>query len=349
MATYERKIGNGAPVIPTATLFDVETNDVRCPDCKTSTVIEDYQQGTMVCQSCGIVVQKQVISDDAEWRDFADDMGNRGDMNRVGMAENPILAGSGGLSTMIGTGGSAGMVRVQHASALDATTRALTNAYWRLQRIAADIGLPKMAVDRTLETLKRVYECPDFKRRKNSEAIIIACLYGVCKKENLPRTLKELCACTDTDKSEVGKVFIKVKRLKLFKRPEGETPHPPPTGDEASGAESMIERYANMLGVPPQVGQIAKGVLRAFFQINLNVTRQLSTLAASAIYMAVLLTNSQRTADQVGAACHVAGSTIKQIYSIMYPYRLKLVPPQLTSIAEALPESSSLAETFQHA
>jgi transcription initiation factor TFIIIB Brf1 subunit/transcription initiation factor TFIIB len=79
-----------------------------CPDCGSTTFVEDWREGDKTCNRCGLVVESHMISDAPEYRTFADDLK---DPSRVGgkVGENGRLD-----STMIGKGAqSSKLVRLQ--------------------------------------------------------------------------------------------------------------------------------------------------------------------------------------------------------------------------------------------
>ena len=77
--------------------------DKKCPDCRGGgQIIDDPKSGRKICTSCGLVLDHQMISDQSEWRTFADSDSSGPDPNRVGAAQHYLLQESGDLSTTIG-------------------------------------------------------------------------------------------------------------------------------------------------------------------------------------------------------------------------------------------------------
>jgi transcription initiation factor TFIIIB Brf1 subunit/transcription initiation factor TFIIB len=69
-----------------------------CPDCKTRDIIIDGRQGEAVCSKCGLVVASHLVSDEAEFRSFKDDMGVVEDNSRVGAAIQTHGTGTNALT-----------------------------------------------------------------------------------------------------------------------------------------------------------------------------------------------------------------------------------------------------------
>ena len=78
----------------------------KCPDCRGGgDIIDDPKSGRKICTSCGLVLENSLISEQSEWRTFADGDKSGPDPNRVGAAQHYLLQESGDLSTTIGSGG----------------------------------------------------------------------------------------------------------------------------------------------------------------------------------------------------------------------------------------------------
>ena len=87
-----------------------ETNE--CPSCFQQTVCLDSVNGTMVCTSCGCIVEQDVIDQSAEWNYNSDDV-TRKDPSRCGCPINPLLEKSS-MSTMIQYSATNGFMRKLH-------------------------------------------------------------------------------------------------------------------------------------------------------------------------------------------------------------------------------------------
>lgn len=57
----------------------------------------------------------------------------------------------------------------------------------------------------------------------------------------------ELCAVSDVEVRDVGRIFTKIKKLKIYKKSSQHQPQ----------AESFLERFCSMLKLPPQLTKAA--------------------------------------------------------------------------------------------
>lgn len=97
----------------------------------------------MTCRNCGVVVQSQIVSDEAEWREFAENDRRRDDPNRVGGPENSLF-GSGSLSTMMGKdkdGNLSNLARIHNKAAVSSNQAVLTKAFHKAETFAHKLGV----------------------------------------------------------------------------------------------------------------------------------------------------------------------------------------------------------------
>ncbi len=108
----------------------------------------DYHLGQMTCRNCGIVVQSQIVSDEAEWREFAENDRRRDDPNRVGGPENSLY-GTGSLSTMMGKdkeGNMSALSEIHNRAAVSANQAVLAHGYQKADTFGHKLGVKESAV-----------------------------------------------------------------------------------------------------------------------------------------------------------------------------------------------------------
>lgn len=77
--------------------------------------------------------------------------------------------------------------------------------------MADRINLPKIVIDRAKFLLKSLNE-KNFLKGRSFYARATACLYIACRQEHTPRTYKEICAISHSNKKEIGKCFKLIVR-----------------------------------------------------------------------------------------------------------------------------------------
>jgi ribosomal protein S27E len=134
---------------------EFEKFTVECPECKSHTLVRDYERAELVCSDCGLVIDENFIDQGPEWRAFDHDQ--RMKRSRVG-APMTYTIHDKGLSTMIdwrnrdsygktiSSKNRAQLYRLRkwqrRIRVSNATERNLAFALSELDRMASALGLP---------------------------------------------------------------------------------------------------------------------------------------------------------------------------------------------------------------
>lgn len=110
-------------------------------------------------------------------------------------------------------------------------------------------------------------------RGRAADAAAASCLYIACRKEGVPRTLKELCAVSKVPKKEISR-FYRVS-LKALKMPV-----------EAIAAGDFVSRFCSNLDLPSEVQEAASAIAETATDRDLVPGKSPLTISAAAIYMA---------------------------------------------------------------
>jgi len=302
-------------------------SDLRCPSHPEAALIEDHRAGDLICPECGLVVGDRLVDVSSEWRSFNNESNSK-DPSRVGAPENHLLSGAD-LSTSIQMtpGGASdeysGMARRQ----VNSQDRQLITGFGVIREMAERINLAKSIQDSANNTFKQVLDTKQLKG-KNGEAVAAACLYIACRKEQVPRTFKEICAVSKVSKKEIGRCFKLILRALE-------------TNLELITTSDFMSRFCSNLGLPQSVQIAATFIARKASEMDLVSGRSPISVAAAAIYMASQASNVKKSAKDIGEIAGVAEVTIKQSYKLMFPKVSELFPPDFqfaTNVAE-LPQT----------
>lgn len=74
------------------------THSRLCPECGSEQIIEDQEQGEIVCRACGLILGQMTVNDEREWSGFAADP--RNGRARAGPPASYTISDKG-LSTVI--------------------------------------------------------------------------------------------------------------------------------------------------------------------------------------------------------------------------------------------------------
>ncbi len=355
---------------PAFILIDVDQpiSDLTCPECGPSAqVLESAHEGINVCQECGLQVGGNVISDESEWRNFGSDDSNKGkdDPSRVGGPESMEFH-SFGLSTMMGKdadGNLSSLSRIHNQVSQSAgdkdgqksavNSKTLMDGFRKTSRFASILSLPQRLVDRANDLYRRLMESGEFPNRKQDVAIG-TCLFIACKLDNLPRTMKEICAAGDLKQKDLGRCFTKIKKLRLIKKSksgaatgsgtsQAAAANGHPSGSSAittsqaaqdasvasvNDAPNLVERFCNVLRLPLDVTRQCVQVVQAANQLNIGEGRLPATLAGAAIYLVTSLSSAgnERTLTQISAVTHMAPNTIKNTFALLIKDKVNVLP-----------------------
>jgi transcription initiation factor TFIIB len=184
-------------------------------------VIYDYEKGEKLCMLCGMVVQDKIY--DAELN--TDFYKGRSDTNAV-LPHSIILNGKG-MSTAIADYDTRSSKRFSNRKEhnklkfLNKTVicsnknRNLKIVIDLLNRIKDKLSLNSFCIEEALSYYKKALERGLIKGRSIKE-MIVSCVYLVCKKTNIPRTLSEISQIVEADEIFAARCYrLLIRELKI--------------------------------------------------------------------------------------------------------------------------------------
>ncbi len=286
---------------------------VRCPECGSTHISNDYVRAELVCESCGLVIDDGLIDQGPEWRAF--DKEQREKKERTG-APMTYTIHDKGLSTMVGWGN-----RDSYGRSIPTKNRAqiyrlrkwqrrtrisgtieknLAVALSNLNRMSSSMGLPRTV----RETAAMIYRKAALKKLTRGRTIggtVAAALYSACRQCGVPRTLGEIANVAGLSKIEVGRNHRSLAR-KLGLRMT------PPSPRE------YISRFCNKLGVSGDVQTKTLEILKEATDQELTSGRGPVGVAAASIYIAAILCGERRTQFEIAEVTGVTEVTIRNRY-----------------------------------
>jgi len=287
--------------------------ETACPECGSRQLVHDYERAELVCQSCGLVIDDDIIDRGPEWRAFDSDQWMK--RSRVG-APMTLTIHDKGLSTMIDLRN-----RDSHGKAIsyknlaqlyrlrkwqsririsNATERNLAFALSELDRMASALGLPR----NLRETAAMVYRHAvdkDLIRGRSVEGVATTVLYVACRQCSVPRTLDEIAEVSRVSRKEIGRTYRVVSRelgLKLL-----------PTSPV-----DYVPRFCSALTLNCEIQSRTVEILRQAGERNLTSGKGPTGVAAAAIYISSILGGERRTQHDVAEVAGVTEVTIRNRY-----------------------------------
>ena len=184
-------------------------------------MVTDLESGEIVCSNCGTIATDIVEDNGREWRSFGDGENNR---SRTGLPFS-LAVHDMNLSTIIGktnrdssgrmidTNMQARMNRLRTWDARtqlsDSSLRNFKTAFMLLDKLKDKLGLPYSVIEKTAYIYRKVQEKGLVKGR-SIYAVLVACLYIVCREMGISRTINEISLASDIRKKAITKSYREI-------------------------------------------------------------------------------------------------------------------------------------------
>ena len=285
---------------------------LECPECHGTDIIQDRARGENVCPNCGLVVSHHIIDNGREGRRaFSTDEKQKRDQTG-----SPIsaLVPNIGLTTVIDTNGplSHRMKRIiKWNSRMSWSNRNMLIAATEIKRICSLLNLPIRVKEYAAKVYRRAFKA-NLLRGRSIKAMVVACMYYVCRVERFPRTLQEFLEHTDSDQRDVRRCYRTLLReLKLVV----------PTLDPVL----LVPKYIAALELDNDVEKTAIKIIK-FYSKKYNVAgRDPKGILAAAIYVASLYHKQNRSQNRIAKVIQVTEVTLRSRYKEI----ARIMPKQL--------------------
>ncbi|MFC4987786.1 transcription initiation factor IIB [Saliphagus infecundisoli] len=290
-----------------------KTDERSCEECGSTALITSGDQGEVVCEDCGLVVEDTNIDHGPEWRAF--NATERDDKSRVGAPMTQTMHDKG-LTTTIdwknkdAYGRSLSSDKRKRMSRLrkwqerirtkDAGERNLQFALTEIDRMAAAMGIPQ-SVREVASVIYRRALSEDLIRGRSIEGVATGSLYAACRQEGIPRSLEEVSDVSRVEQKEIARTYRYVAHeLSLEMKPVDPVEYVP--------------RFCSELAASEEVQAKAKDIIKTTAEKGLLSGKSPTGFAAAAIYAASLLCNEKKTQREVADVAHVTEVTIRNRY-----------------------------------
>ncbi len=286
---------------------------LKCPNCGSTSFVNNYERGEIVCTNCGLVVTEKVIDRGPEWRAFTSE--ERDKRSRVGSPLSPTVHDKG-LSTVIDWRDKDAMgrklepkkrieilrwrkwqIRTRVHSSID---RNLAQAMSELDRISSQLELPKSVKEEAAVIYRKAVE-KGLVRGRSIESVMAAAIYAACRTQKVPRTLDEIAKYTKAGRKDVARCYrllLKEVNIKI------------PIADPID----FTVRIGSVLNLSGITQHRAAEIIREAKKRGITAGKDPAGLAAAAIYIASLLENERRTQKEIAQAAQVTEVTVRNRY-----------------------------------
>ncbi|MGB9709742.1 MAG: transcription initiation factor IIB [Infirmifilum sp.] len=286
--------------------------ELRCPQCGSTKLIYDATRGEIICANCGYVMSEREIDRGAEWRAFTPEERER--RSRVGapisrfgiesLVTDIDWAGRDAAGREISLRKKIEMLRLRkwqvRARAQSSMERNLAQAVVELERLGAQLGLPKSVLDRAIEIYRRALDS-NLVRGRSIESVMAAAVYAACREMRLPRTLDEIAIYTRAGRKDVARCYRLLLREAAIKVP-------------LPNASDFVPRIGSLLRLSGSTIKRAMEIIEQARSAGLTAGKDPAGLAAAAIYIAAIQNGEMRTQKEVARAAKVTEVTVRNRY-----------------------------------
>jgi len=318
-----------------------------CRDCREDppNLREDHASGDLICGDCGLVLEQRSIDTSSEWRTFSNDDQGSDDPSRVGDGPNALLNGAQ-LNTGIAFGDgnmrSKELHRAQNKTSHDKSNKNLLQAYKQIGALCDGWQLPNAVSDTAKHLFKDAEESRLFKG-KSTEVMIAGAVFLACRRNNVPRSFREVMDLTKVSKKEIGKTFKLLEAFLMQKSKEKNAQGGVTTvaggiivandtykGSATADPADLCQRYCSMLSMDQRTTNVAIAIAANMTKVGALAGRSPLSSAAACIYMAGHLMADPKSAKDIQAVARVSDSTIRHAYKLLYAERDKLIDEDVT-------------------
>jgi len=272
--------------------------NIICPDCGGSSLIEDIHRGELICSQCGTVVEDEAYDFSQERRAFtAEEVENRKHNG------SPISALSDiSWTTVIKTSDKNSSSELKRAvkwnSRLSWDKKNLLIAVNEIKRVCTNLSLPRIVAETAATYYKKVQKM-NVLRGRSINGFVGACVYLACRMNKIPRSVNEVYAemptTTDRDiricyRVLVGELGVKVPRM---------------------SATSLLPRYASALVISQESTVLAEKLLSDFETSTNTAGKDPKGMIAAAIYLACKKTGETKAQKAIACGCLITEVTLR--------------------------------------
>ncbi len=287
----------------------------KCPNCGAKNTRKDYEKGEVICQECGTILDDSVLDKGPEWRAFTteemEEKQRTGGPKKYSRIDKNLSTeidqfNRDARSKKLKSDVSRQMRKLRRwhkkLTYNDSKARNLSVALSQLNRIASALSLPSNIIEQTALLYRKILNKGLVKGRVIEE-VLVATLYIICRKRQIPRTLQELSEVAGSGASEkaIGRTYRMLKN-----ELDIEVPLPDPI--------EFVPRYGSELELSGKVQERAKRILKKSKEKRLVSGKGPTGVAAAALYLAAKIEGEKRTQKEVSEAANVTEVTIRNRY-----------------------------------
>ena len=309
--------------------IEIENKGI-CPNCKKNdNIIDDYENGNMTCNECGVVISSK-MDDNPEWRLYTND-DSKNDTARCNGLTSYFFPQSSLSTTISGTGRNKIKI-LQNWNSMPYKERSLYVDFKEIQEKCKLGNIMKRIEDDTKILWKKIKDSTHLNgknkgkiiiiRGKNKRRLIAGTLIIACEKNIYPINYKEisdLFKITLTDVTMGRKIVINI--LKNIKMEYNLVPNT---------ADKYIIRFCKSLHLKKEDIDLGLRIATNINRLNIASIHTAISIAAGSILLLADILDFKITKKIIAHKLAVSDVTISKAYKKVEKYREILVNDELT-------------------
>ena len=301
-----------------------------CPECSSS-LVDDIQNGEIICSGCGVVVADQIADYGPESK--SSDLEERMKLARatgqttysqhdLGIATEISISSKDFSGKAINSEIANQMHNLrkwqQRVRVSSPRERRLANVLTRIGEACQSLALPK----NVQETASMIYRNLDDKmevKGKSVASISVATIYMACKQCDVVRSMEEICRGICAAKDVKAKTKLAARYYRTMVMEMGTSTAPVVTMDK------YISKIANLTKTEVRVERLALEIAEKTKNNNLADGKAPNGIAAAYLYVASILLGQNVLQRDVSSIAGVTEVTIRnRCKEILTSYKLKV-------------------------
>lgn len=281
--------------------------EIKCPRCGKNTLVTDIESQEVFCSKCGMVVDEK--TNDARPERMLENTpskshtGDKTSLTRhdrgLSTLINPLDKDSSGNPLSPSMKSSLKRLRIwdSRSRVKSNDERNLQQALPELLKLKEKLSLPDAVIEKAAYIYRKALD-KGLIRGRSILALIAASLYAACRESGTPRTFREVATAIGVQRKELTASY----RL-LFRELDFEMP--------VIDSISCIAKIASNAELPEKTKRYAMKILKKAESQNMLAGKHPMGVAASALYLACLNLDNNRTQKEIADAAGVTEVTIR--------------------------------------
>jgi transcription initiation factor TFIIB len=290
-------------------MLDELFNKCKLDSCSKESLVTDKDTGEILCASCGQVLIEKMTSIEPETRSF--DLEQFNEKSRTGIKSSLAIYDMG-LATSIGIANkdasgknlsgymknTFGRLRVwDQRSKAKPRDRNMVYAFTLLNGMKSKLTLPDYVVEDTAYIYRKALAIK-IMRGRSIASMLYAALYVACRKNNMPRTLRDIAKAGNLGRGDLAITYrIMIRKLDLKVEPYDPV--------------EFVIRICNLIGTSDKTRRIALNLISKAEEAKLSGGRNPMCLVAAAIYLSCGISGEDKSQIEIAKACGITNVSVR--------------------------------------